>query len=153
MARRWLAAPEACALCAAIGPYAEVDNPQDPDAKEVFDDLPAEVHSLTVPNRWLERTFRYHPQRLLQCPRCGAYYWYRKWAPGGSDDAMHTAIHESVTRLTAREALDALAAEAAQSRERAEREPGLYRREAEAAARGLAVEVRRLRQRGRWPDR
>jgi hypothetical protein len=35
----------------------------------------------------------------MQCDTCRAYYWYRRWTPGGSDDAMKSVTYESISRI------------------------------------------------------
>ncbi len=31
---------------------------------------------------------------ILQCKSCNAYYYFRQWSPGGSDDAMTTTTYQ-----------------------------------------------------------
>jgi hypothetical protein len=35
---------------------------------------------------------------FMQCYKCNAYYWYRSFAPGGSEDAMRTVNYETLTK-------------------------------------------------------
>ena len=93
-----------CDLCDAIGTYLEIENPQEPSPEEASQSLPTAVERLMAPNERLAAHYRYRSERLLKCPQCGAYYLYRQWAPGGSEDVMHTYIHESVSRLSALQA-------------------------------------------------
>lgn len=93
-----------CPVCANLGAYIEIDNPQEGSDVDEAQDFPPQVAHLQVPNEILERYYRYKSERLLKCTHCGTYYWYRKWAPGGSEDVMRTYIHESIRRLSFLEA-------------------------------------------------
>jgi hypothetical protein len=94
----------ACPICSRLGEYIEIDNPQDGADADESESFPPEVEHLQVPNEALERYYRYKSERLLKCAHCGTYYWYRTWAPGGSEDVMRTYIHESIRRLSFLEA-------------------------------------------------
>jgi hypothetical protein len=41
----------------------------------------------------------YSDERILKCPQCHTYFYYRKWSPGGSEDAMRTYVHESLDKM------------------------------------------------------
>lgn len=106
---------ERCEACGEIGAYVEIANAQEPAADEPSQSFPPAAERLAAPNPRLEDHYRYASERLLKCPACGAYYWYSRWAPGGSDDVLHSTIHESLRRLSdseAREALEAARREA-----------------------------------------
>jgi hypothetical protein len=94
----------ACPVCATLDDYVEIDNAQEWSDTDEVQDFPPQVKHLQVPNEILEHYYRYKSERLLKCTHCGTYYWYRKWAPGGSEDVMRTYIHESICRLSYLEA-------------------------------------------------
>ena len=98
----------ACPTCSALGDFLEIENAQAPADWDTSQSFPPEVQSLQIPNESLAPYFGFGSERLLKCPDCGTYYWYRQWAPGGSEDVLHTYIHESVRRLSYLEAHVAL---------------------------------------------
>lgn len=36
---------------------------------------------------------------FMQCYKCKFYYWYRSFAPGGSEDAMRTVNYETISKM------------------------------------------------------
>lgn len=94
------AAAPPCPLCAPLGEEVEIENAQQLDDDEEYVSLPEAARRLVPPNPQLAFFFRYSRETILKCPACGDYFWYREWAPGGSEDVMRTYIHESVTRLS-----------------------------------------------------
>lgn len=138
-----------CRICSQIADSVEIDNPQDPYEKEVFEDFAAEVYELIAPNPSLERTYQSESERLLKCPSCGTYYRYRRWAPGGSEDVMRTYIHESVSRVGFLAAHKELRAALYRSSQRAQEYGGHFEAYHDETARGVHDELRLLRQRYR----
>lgn len=50
--------------------------------------------------RWKMRSLKSDGEKeILACPECGRYYYFREWAPGGSDDAMVTTEHQDFYEL------------------------------------------------------
>jgi hypothetical protein len=135
----------ACPTCSELGEYIEIENPQAPSDEEGSHDFPAAVAALRVPNASLERYYRYSSERLLKCPDCGAYFWYREWAPGGSEDVMRTYIHESVRRLSYLETHVELDDVRYQARQRIEERGGDRTGMDEIAVLGAEEELQALR--------
>ena len=138
-----------CRICAKIADFAEIDNPQDPSEKEVFDDFADEVKELVAPNPGLESFYQFESEKLLKCPFCGTYYRYRRWAPGGSEDVMKTYIHESITRIGFLAAHKELHAALYKSSQRAQEYGGQFLREHDETAKGVQHELQLLRHRYR----
>ena len=134
-----------CAICAAIGAYVEMAHAQDPDLDDGGQSLPPEAQALQAPNEGLAAYYRYKNERLLKCPQCGAYYWARTWAPGGSDDVMHTTIHHSLRRLGPLETHVELHDALYQSTRHAKEMGAFYRETHEAIATGVEAEMALLR--------
>ncbi len=137
----------ACSVCASLGEIIEIENAQDPSDTDVAQGFPDEVEQLRVPNPDLERYYRYRNERLLKCDACGTYYWYRTWAPGGSEDVLRTYIHESVRRLSFLEAYLELDDARYQASERAREHGSIYEAELQAAEQGVGAEMVLLRAR------
>lgn len=138
-----------CHLCAKIRDYTEIDNPQDQSEKEVFDDFADEVKELVSPNPGLYNHYRFRNEKLLKCPHCGTYYWYRRWAPGGSEDVMRTYIHESISRLGFLDVHQRLHTAAYESRKRAQEYGGQFLQDHDQAMAGIRDELALLRHRFR----
>lgn len=138
-----------CHICARIADFVEIDNPQDPSEKEVFDDFAEEVKELVPPNPSLERYYQFQAERLLKCPSCGTYYLYRRWAPGGSEDVMRTYIHESVRRVGFLAAHKELHAAFYKSSQRAKEYGGHFQAIHDEIAGGVHAELMHLRHRYR----
>ena len=116
-----------CPICARLGEYLEIENAQESsDDTDVAEEFPDEMTQLQVPNEPLEHYYRYKNERLMKCPHCGRYYWYRLWAPGGSEDVLRTYIHESLRRLSYLEAHVELDDARYQAREQAQEYGGSY---------------------------
>jgi hypothetical protein len=138
-----------CPVCSRVGEYVEIDNAQDPSDTDVVERFPPEAEELQVPNEPLAEYYRYVSKRLLKCVRCGTYYWYRQWAPGGSEDVLHTYIHESLRRIGFLEAHVELHDARFQAYTRAQEYGGVYVDESEATRRGVEAEMALLRARHR----
>jgi hypothetical protein len=136
-----------CPICARLGELIEIENAQDPADDDVAQRFPPEADELRAPNEALARYYQYQNERLLQCPRCGVYYWYRQWAPGGSEDVLHTCIHESIRRLTFLEAHVELHDALYQACRRAQQVGGWAVEEYESARQGVEAERTLLRAR------
>jgi len=136
-----------CPICAALGEFIEIENAQDPDEGAASEVFPVEAQALQAPNEPLAQVYRFGNERLLKCPHCGTYYWYRQWAPGGSEDVLHTYIHESLRRLSFLEAHVELHDALYQSHRRAQEYGGTYAAEYESARLGVDAERALLRAR------
>jgi hypothetical protein len=78
-----------CHLCADLQHGYEIENEQGDDA----DRFPESFSALV----WrLSGLGSYGEDSLKQCPACLQYFYYRRWTPGGSDDAMRTYEHELI---------------------------------------------------------
>lgn len=147
METKQTASDAACAICARLGEFVEIENAQDPADGEEAEVFPPEAQALRVPNEPLEHYYRFKDERLLKCPHCGTYYGYRQWAPGGSEDVLHTYIHESIRRLGFLEAHVELQDALYQAYRRAQEYPGIYGTEYASVQRGVEVEMALLRTR------
>lgn len=138
-----------CPVCAQLDAFIEIENAQSPSDTDIAQAFPDEVEQLRAPNPDLERYYRYGNERLLKCEACGTYYWYRTRAPGGSEDVLHTYIHESVRRLSFLEAYVELEDALYQAAERVRENGSVYEEEHQAAGRGVEAEMPFLRARHR----
>ncbi|MCU0520379.1 MAG: hypothetical protein MUF84_06795 [Anaerolineae bacterium] len=134
-----------CSVCDNIGHYLEIDNPQTPSDDDESHEFPHAVLALKSPNVDLEGYYRYKSERLLKCPVCGAYYWYQRWAPGGSEDAMRTYIHESLRRLSLPEVRTLLSDTIERAREKARTDGGFYIGDYELVRLGADAELAGIR--------
>jgi hypothetical protein len=137
----------ACPICTGLGEFIEIENAQDPAEGDVAESFPPEAQELRAPNESLAQVYRFSNERLQKCPRCGTYYWYRQWAPGGSEDVMHTYIHESIRRLGFLEAHVELHDALYQAYRRAQEYGGGYAAEYESVKLGVEAERTLLRAR------
>lgn len=138
-----------CGVCSKLGDYIEIENAQDPSDLDIAEWFPPETEHLRVPNESLERHYQYKNERLLKCFECGTFYWYRTWAPGGSEDVLRTYIHESIRRLSFLEAHVELQDAQYQAYRAAEEVGGGYWDEYGATRAGAQEEIRLLRPRCR----
>ena len=136
---------DSCPICAAIGAYVEIEHAQDPGPDDVGEAFPPEAAALQAPNEGLADYYRYKNERLLKCPQCGATYWARTWAPGGSDDVLHTTIHHSLRRLGALETHVELHDALYQSSQRAQEMGAPYHEAHAAISAGVKAEMALLR--------
>jgi hypothetical protein len=139
----------ACPICAVIGDYVEIENAQDPSDTDVPQRFPRQTEQLHVPNEPLTSYYQYSNERLEKCPHCGTYFWYREWAPGGSEDVLRTYIHESLRRLTFLEAHVELDDALYQDYQRAQERGGSYVAEYERTREGVQEEMAHLQVRYR----
>jgi hypothetical protein len=140
-----------CAACGSLGDYLEIENPQERteyDAEPGH--FPPEVAELQPPSEALAQYFRFKNARLLKCFECGTFFWYREWAPGGSEDVMRTYIHESLQRLSLLEAYVELAEARYQAHRQAQEYGGSYEAEYDQLRDSVAAEMEHLRM--RWQD-
>jgi hypothetical protein len=140
---------DACPICGGLSAFVEIENAQNPDEGEAAEHLPPQVQALQAPNESLAHYYRFGNERLLKCPQCGTYYWYREWAPGGSEDVLHTYIHESVRRLGFLEAHVELRDALYQANRRAQEYGGGYVEGYESVRAGVYAEMGLLRARHR----
>ena len=88
----------------------------------------------------------YADEKVLICPTCHAYFRYRRRAPGGSEDVLHTTIDESIEHLSLFGADQELRAALAELRARDDANPnGLWRTLRSHAEAGVAEELAWLR--------
>jgi hypothetical protein len=80
-----------CRTCAELGGYQEIEN--SPDA-ETPSEFPKAYSGLGVPAKDL--ALRDPDEALLKCSQCAQFYLYRRWSPGGSEDALRTTVYEAV---------------------------------------------------------
>ncbi len=138
---------DTCPLCLTVGEYIEIENAQDASEWDVAESFPQEADQFTIPNSCLEHYYRYKNQRLLRCSNCGTYYWYREWAPGGSEDVLKTYIHESMRRLSFLEAHVELHDAQYQAFTRAKEYGGSFEDEYEITRQGVQQEMDLLKAR------
>lgn len=123
---------ENCTICARIPGFLEIED-------SVF---PPEFTPLQRPNEWLKNT--YTNEYLLMCPWCGMYYLYRKWTPGGSEDAMRTYVYESITRLNLLDVWMKLEDDLFEVKQRAEKDPRWWAESFLLYQKGMAIEMQKI---------
>lgn len=78
-----------CTGCRSLDDYYEISSDDTREFPEAADKL---VHLK-------ELKLSYNSDGSFKiCPDCHAYYWYRSWEPGGSDDAFKTVEYRSIAK-------------------------------------------------------
>ncbi len=118
-----------CSICSKLQNIGEI----------VDDSFPPEFNQLKPVGN------NYSDEFVLKCPNCGEYFSYRKWTPGGSEDAMRTYVHESLDRINLLNVHMSLLSYLHKLRKYAERKPDLWDESYKAFSIAVYAELKILR--------